>query len=68
MKNDQRRPLSSLDTENQTVGCRHSTPDICKNNSTENKCAFVREDELCLLPPKSWKRIYAELKALESKI
>jgi hypothetical protein len=64
MKIDQRRPLSDLDTELQTVGCRASNPNHCKNNSTEKKCAFVREDGLCLLPPKSWKKIFAELKAI----
>ena len=46
MKSDQRRPLSYLDTELQTVGCRISNPNNCKNNSTEGKCAFVRESLL----------------------
>lgn len=62
MKINQRRPLSELDTEFQTLGCRHSNPDICKNNVTEGKCAFVREDNMCLLVPGSWKRILRELK------
>lgn len=62
MKPDKRRPLSDLDTELQTVGCRMANPNHCKNNSTEGKCAFVREDELCLLPPKSWKKIFAKLR------
>jgi hypothetical protein len=67
MKINQRRPLSDLDEEFQTLGCRRSDPDGCKNNSTEGKCAFVRDDELCLLPPQSWKRLFAELRALEGK-
>ena len=58
MSNDQWRPLSERDSESRTVGCRHSYPDICKNHSTEGKCAFVREDSMCLLPPKSWKAIF----------
>ena len=61
MKIDQRRPLNAIDTELQTLGCRHSNPDICKNNATPNKCAFVRDDNICLTVPRSWKRIYDEL-------
>jgi hypothetical protein len=59
--NDQRRSLSELDSVEKTVGCRHSNPDICKNNSTPNKCAFVRADNICLLPPQSWRRLFCEL-------
>ena len=44
-----------------TLGCRHSNPNICKNNATPGKCAFVRDDGVCLTPPMSWKRIYQEL-------
>jgi len=62
VKVDQRRPLSPTDSETQTIGCRHSHPDICRNHSIPGKCAFVRPDNLCLLPPRSWKRIYGELK------
>ena len=61
MKIDQRRPLSEFDTEFQTLGCRHSNPDICKNNSTEGKCAFVSKDYICRLVPRSWKKILDEL-------
>ena len=67
MITNQKRPLSEFDTEFQTLGCRHSNPDICKNNSTEGKCAFVREDNMCLLVPRSWKKIFEELKAKLSK-
>ena len=62
MKIDQRRPLSEGDTELQTNGCRHSNPDICRNNEMPNKCAFVRTDNVCLLPPRSWKAIFEQLK------
>jgi hypothetical protein len=44
-------------------GCRHSTPDFCKNHSTEGKCAFVREDRICRLPRRSWKQIFKKSKA-----
>lgn len=59
--NDQKRPLSEQDTSEKTLGCRHSTPDICKNHSTPDKCAFVRGDNICLLPPLSWKKLFKEL-------
>ncbi len=60
---DQKRILDPRDTELRTLGCRHSDPRICKNNQTPNKCAFVRPDNVCLMPAKSWKRLYAELVA-----
>ena len=60
------RPLVDRDTEYQTVGCRHSTPDTCRNNATPGKCAFVRDDNICLLPPQTWKKIFAKLKAENS--
>jgi len=59
--NSQKRPLSEFDSVEKTLGCRHSNPNICKNNSTPNKCAFVRMDQMCLLPPRSWKAIFKEL-------
>ncbi|SVD31812.1 uncharacterized protein METZ01_LOCUS384666 [marine metagenome] len=61
VKVDQRRPLTEHDTEEQTLGCRHSNPNTCRNNSTRNKCAFVRDDNICLLPPRSWKKLLKEL-------
>jgi hypothetical protein len=60
------RPLDVQDTEHQTLGCRHATPDFCRNNATPGKCAFVRDDNICLLPPRSWKKIFTELKAAEA--
>lgn len=67
MKIDQRRSLSDLDTEFQTVGCRAFNPNNCRNHSTEKKCAFVKDDDLCLLPPKSWKKIFGEIRASSGK-
>jgi len=61
LKVDRRRPLSDLDTEFQTLGCRSATPENCRNNRTERKCAFVREDNMCHLVPRSWKRLFEEL-------
>ena len=62
MSNNQRRALGPVDTAQRTLGCRHSNPDICKNNMTDGKCAFVREDNICLIPPRSWARIFRELR------
>lgn len=59
--NDQKRPLAEHDTLEKTLGCRHSQPNICKNNATPKKCAFVRDDNICLLPPRSWKKLFEEL-------
>ena len=66
LKVDQWRELSEKDTLEQTLGCRHSNPNICRNHSTPGKCAFVREDQLCLMPPRSWKDIYRRLKERQS--
>jgi len=68
LKLDQWRPLDINETELQTVGCRHSSPNICKNNRTEKKCAFVRTDNICLLPPRDWKKMYHKLKGDASSI
>lgn len=59
------RPLSPQDTETQTLGCRHANPAHCQNNSLP-ECAFAREDRLCLIPPRSWRRKYQALKAAEA--
>ena len=60
---DRKRPLSDKDSLEQTLGCRHSSPDICKNNSTPDKCAFVRDDNMCFMPPRSWPKLFETLKA-----
>jgi hypothetical protein len=68
MKIDQWRALSDCDSEHQTLGCRHSNPNICRNNATPGKCAFVREDGMCLLPPQSWKKIFMQLRKKQGDV
>ncbi len=55
-------PLAECDTEDKTLGCRHTNPDICKYADVENVCAFVREDVMCMKPGRKWKNKYKELK------
>ena len=54
-------PLNQIETEYQTLGCRCYNPDICKNCYSE-KCAFIREDNICKIPPKTWKKRMIKLK------
>lgn len=54
-------PLQPGDTEDRTVGCRHTCPSICRNNRLPGACAFVREDGMCERPPKSWVKQFANL-------
>jgi len=54
-------PLRPEDSSVSTLGCRHTNPEICKNNSLFEKCAFVRENNICLVPPRSWKRQFEKL-------
>ena len=54
--------INKEDTLTQTFGCRHSNPDICSNNGVIGKCAFVSDDCICKMPPKSWKKKYEKLK------
>ena len=56
-------PLQEGDSETQTVGCRHTNPDICAKNSMPGKCAFVSSDGICLAPPRSWKLQYSKLRS-----
>jgi hypothetical protein len=55
-------PLHKNDTLTQTFGCRQSNPDNCAKNSLPSVCAFVRDDGMCLSPPKSWPKEFARLK------
>jgi len=55
-------PLHQLDTEIQTYGCRHTSPDICFRHCMPHVCAFAREDNICLSPPKSWPKQFQRLK------
>ena len=68
MKVDQHRPLTVFDTEFQTLGCRIAAPENCRNNRTERKCAFVREDNICHLVPRSWKKRYEELRRKDAAL
>ena len=54
--------LKQGDTENKTVGCRHTNPDICGKNLMPEVCAFCREDGICMSPPASWKKQFQKLK------
>jgi hypothetical protein len=55
-------PLQSSDSETQTVGCRHTNPEICAKNSIQGKCAFTSKDNICKTPPASWPKKYMKLK------
>jgi hypothetical protein len=57
-------PLHPLDSEVQTVGCRHTNPSACAKNSLQGICAFVRHDGLCLSPRRSWPKQFHKLKLL----
>ena len=54
-------PLNEQDTLAQTLGCRHSNPDICNANSLSGVCAFVTSDKICRKPPKSWPKLFKKL-------
>ena len=60
-------PLQPGDRVDRTVGCRQSQPSCCGRNSLPTVCAFAREDEMCLAPPTSWKKRFAELSAEQAK-
>ena len=55
-------PLNPLDTEKQTVGCRHTNSDICAKNGLPKVCALVRADKMCFAPPASWPKQFQKLK------
>ncbi|WP_075721439.1 hypothetical protein [Roseburia sp. 499] len=54
-------PLNEGDTENTTLGCRHTNPDICGSNSIPGLCAFESEDGICRKPSRAWKKRYNQL-------
>lgn len=60
-------PLKTGESENITIGCRHTNPDICSSAYLDNVCAFVRKDGKCLRPGRGWKKKYAELKEKRDK-
>ncbi len=57
-----RSPLNDMDNINQTYGCRHSNPDICRYCYLDGICAFCNEDKMCRHPSAMWEKIYKELK------
>jgi hypothetical protein len=60
-------PLHPLDTEKETFGYRHTSPDICAKNSIPKVCALVRADKICYAPPQSWPKQFQKLKAGRTK-
>ena len=54
-------PLNTGDTLETTIGCRANNPDICKNNGIPEICAFEREDGICKMPSKAWKKQFLKL-------
>ncbi len=54
-------PLREGDTAGTTNGCRHTNPEICRNNSLHGVCAFVTADGICSQPPMSWRPQFARL-------
>lgn len=58
-------PLLPQDSDMQTVGCRHTNPDICSKHSLPKVCAFARADGLCLAPPATWAKQYRRLRLLD---
>ncbi len=59
--------LHPLDTEKQTLGCRHTNPDICAKHHMPKVCAFARPDKMCLAPPVSWPKQFQKLKLGKGK-
>ena len=68
IKVDFNAPLNTLDTENQTYGCRQKNPDICSSNGIENICAFVCKGQIFKKPSRAWKKQYMKLKGEKDDI
>ena len=62
-KNTFDTPLQVGDSETQTVGCRHTNPDICSKHSLPGKCAFISKNNICFTPPTSWSKKFIKLKS-----
>jgi hypothetical protein len=60
-------PLHPKDSRSETYGCRHSNPDNCAKNHLDLVCAFVRKDNMCKSPPRSWINHFQRLKAPEEQ-
>jgi len=61
MSSNRNRPLQEGETEEKTLGCRYSRPEICAKHSLVGVCAFVTMDGFCYEPPNSWSRLYKKL-------
>ena len=61
-------PLNLIDTETQTLGCRHTNPIICSRHNLPSVCTFAREDNICLAPPTSWAKQFKKLSDEQSKL
>lgn len=60
-KIDFNAPLSPLDSEIQTYGCRQNNLDICGANGIEGVCAFASNDHIYKKSSRTWKKQYAKL-------
>jgi len=63
---DRNAALNPQDSPCQTYGCRHYNPNICKDNGMENIYAFVKADNICKKPPRSWTKQYEKLTKKDS--
>jgi len=54
-------PLQPEDAADRTFGCRASNPEACGKHGMRSVCAFVRDDGMCLAPPRSWAKQYPKL-------
>ena len=61
MNPNRNKPLQEGETEEKTLGCRYSRPDICARHSLPKICAFVTKDGVCYEPPNSWNKLYQKL-------
>jgi len=57
-------PLDPPDTETKTFWRRHTYPTTCPYRYLPEKCAFARDDRMCLLPPRSWAKQFQKLTAV----
>jgi hypothetical protein len=67
MNKDRKKPLVEGESLEKTYGCRHSQPDICRDNGLESSCALVRKDNWCSRPPKSWPKLFKVLSEVKSE-
>ena len=61
IKSTPNAPLHPKDTENMTFGCRQTCPGNCAKNCLPDVCAFVREDQMCVSPPTTWRKKFIGL-------